>query len=142
MQVKILDKLKPIREGITNQIKLQRKTRSTGYNLVLFGLTTAISWVESLMNFINETYAELIWSSFFSSPAWGLTTRLVVRIFKDIPVVIARILSTFVSDNKLSNGDNCSVGNFSNAQCNGGLSNLEVQELPICLVGIRQVSCL
>jgi hypothetical protein len=60
LRSKIGDELKTIQEGITNQIKLRLKPGTTGYNLALLGLTLSISWVENLVNFIDDTYVELI----------------------------------------------------------------------------------
>jgi hypothetical protein len=60
LQAKIKDELKAIREGITNQIKLRLRPGSSGYNLALLELTVSIGWDESMLNFINDTYAELI----------------------------------------------------------------------------------
>jgi hypothetical protein len=85
------DELKTLREGITNQIKLRLKPGTTGYNLALLGLTLSISWVKNLMNFIDDTYAELIRSGFLTGSAWSLTTRLVVRVFEDIGLVRAGV---------------------------------------------------
>jgi hypothetical protein len=41
------------------------KPGPAGYNLALLWLTVAIDWVESLLNFINHTYAELIQSNLY-----------------------------------------------------------------------------
>jgi hypothetical protein len=103
LRAKIGDELKTIREGITNQIKLRLRPGSPGYNLALLGLTVSIGWVESLLNFIDKTYADLIRSGFSVGSAWGLTTRLVVRIFEDIALVRAGVSSSFVIDDNLSN---------------------------------------
>jgi hypothetical protein len=103
LRSKIGDELKTIREGITNQIQLRLKPGTTGYNLALLDLTLSISWVENLMNFIDDTYVELIRSGFSTGSAWSLTTRLVLRVFEDIGLVRAGVSSSFVIDNNLSN---------------------------------------
>jgi hypothetical protein len=103
LRSKIGDELKTIREEMTNQIKLRLKAGTTGYNLALLGLTLSISWVENLMNFIDDTYAELIRSGFSTGSAWSLTTRLVARVFEDIGLVRAGVSSSFVIDDNLSN---------------------------------------
>lgn len=138
LRSKIGDELKTIPEGITNQIKLRLKPGTTGYNLALLGLTLSISWVENLMNFMDDTYAELIRSGFSTGSAWSLTTSLVFRVFEDIGLVRAGISSSFVIDDNLSNATTVLWAAF---QTHDGIGILdhEVQESSVHLVRVCEV---
>jgi hypothetical protein len=103
MRSKLSDDLKSIREGIYNQIKMRLSPGSTESNLAMLSLNMSVTWLESLFNFIDDTYESLTRSGFPVGAAWGLTTRLVMRIFEDISLVRAGVSSSFVMGDNMSN---------------------------------------
>ena len=103
MRSKLSDELKSIREGISNQIKLRLRPGTVGYNLATLALNLSVAWLESLLNFIDETYESLVRSGFTTGAAWGLATCLVMRIFEDISLVRAGVSSSFVMDDNMTN---------------------------------------
>jgi hypothetical protein len=74
MRSKLSDELKSIQKGISNQIKLCLRPGTVSYNLATLALNLSLAWLESLLNFIDETYKSLVRSGFTTGAAWGLTT--------------------------------------------------------------------
>jgi hypothetical protein len=103
MRSQLADQLKSIKEGISNQIKLSLKPGTVGFNLAMLALSLLVAWMETFLNFIDETYKSLVRSNFTTGIAWGLTTLLLLPIFVDVSLFCAGVSSSFVTDDNMTN---------------------------------------
>jgi len=85
LKAQIEDRMPKIYVGIQRDIQASFKPNTTMYMVATSALHVTMTWITSLISFIDQTYAELTgYSKFTSAQAWSLTTQLVVRIFSEL----------------------------------------------------------
>jgi hypothetical protein len=65
------------------------------YTIAYHSVTSSVSFLESLINFVDDIYKELTRANFSKTRAWALVTRLLRRIFMDIGVPRVSVQNQF-----------------------------------------------
>jgi hypothetical protein len=69
---------------------------SKAYSVAKFSLNESITWIGQLINYMDETYNDLIrHNTFADDKAWQLTTQLVRRIFLEVSSPLTGIINLF-----------------------------------------------
>ena len=83
---RLKEELETFGQGYNRMILNTLPSGSPAYTVAYNSVTNSISFIESLMGFIDDIYRELTRAKFSKSKAWALVTRLIRRIFMDVAV--------------------------------------------------------
>ena len=83
---RLKEELETFSQGYNRMITNALSAGSIAYTIAYNSVTTSISFIESLLVFIDDIYRELTRAKFSKTKAWALVTRLIRRIFMDIAV--------------------------------------------------------
>ena len=84
MKAVLLEELKDFTTSHHENISSKLVSGSTAHTLAILSCTESVSWLESLINFIDEFMEYLTTAKFSNKKALSLTTRLAKRILVEV----------------------------------------------------------